>query len=459
MKDTINIKASKRIRGFGRLTPARILVYGFILLIMAGTLLLSLPISTQSGKSTGFTDALFTSASCVCVTGLAVEDTNTYWSFFGKLVILLLIQIGALGIMSMVTLFTSIAGKNLGLSHRMALKESISNYSLENIVPMFWRIVKMMLIAEGIGAVLISAILIPKYGLAEGVGKSIFHSVSSFCNAGFDVFGTGTDKFASLTGFYGNFLMLLTTSALVIVGGMGFVVWEDLIKVRRFSRFRLNTKVVLFMTALLIIAGSIVFMAFEAEGTMKGLPLHTKLLNAFFQSVSTRTAGFNTITLGDMNPATSLFTVLLMFIGAAPGSTGGGIKITTFFVLVAAVASYLNDRDETQVFRRRVSGEIINKSVAVFLLSLVLVMVSTMVLLFNQEGTLMQALFETVSAFSTAGFSTGITPGLSDFSKYQLIITMLCGRAGILTIFAALSPMRRKDERNYRCPEEEITVG
>lgn len=439
--------------------PARIILGGFVILILLGALLLCLPISTKSGSTAGFTNALFTATSSVCVTGMVVVDTNTYWSLFGKIVILTLIQIGALGIMSVVTLFSVITGRTLGLNQRMALKESISNFSLENIVVIFKGILKLTLIIEGIGAILTSIVLIPIYGPIEGIGKSIFHSISSFCNAGFDVFGTETHKFTSLTGFMSNSLMLLTTSALVIIGGLGFVVWIDLAKNKKFSRFTLHTKIVLLMTAVLLVIGTIVYMFFESDHTLAGTPLPIKLLNAFFHSVSARTAGFNTLSLGEMNIVSCLFTIIFMFIGAAPGSTAGGVKVTTVFVLAATVISFLRGHDEVQVFHKRITMEVINKAVSIFLLSFMLVIITTIVLLINKEGTFLQALFEATSAFGTVGLSTGITPYLCNLSKYQLIITMLLGRVGTITAFAAFFSLQAKNNLTYRCPEGRITVG
>lgn len=442
-----------------RISPARMIFFGFILLILIGTLLLSLPVSSKSGGGIGFINALFTATSSVCVTGLVVVDTNTYWSLFGQIVILALIQIGALGIMSVVTLFSLITGQSLGLSQRMAIKESICNYSLENIVDIFKGILKITLVIEGIGAVIIAIDLIPVYGPLNGIVKSIFHSVSSFCNAGFDVFGTDSDKFSSLTGFINDPVMLLATAALIITGGLGFIVWTDLVKNRRFARFTLHTKIVLVMTLILLAAGTVLYMIFESDYTMNGLPPHVKLLNSFFHSVSARTAGFNTLSMDQMNIVSSLITIILMFIGAAPGSTAGGIKITTFFVLMITVISFLRGRSDVQVFKKRITTDIINKAVSIFILSLTLILITTVVLLINHEGSLLQTLFEATSAFGTVGLSTGITPDLCDTSKIQLIITMLLGRVGTITTFAAFTSKQGKYTAPYRCPEGKITVG
>lgn len=445
----------KIIRG----TPARIIFFGFVVLILLGTLLLSLPLSASSGKGTRFIDALFTATSSVCVTGLVAVDTNIYWSLFGKIVILMLIQIGALGIMSVVTLFSAITGKSLGLSQRLALKESISNFSIENIVAVFFRILKITLVIEAAGALVVSIALIPKYGILDGLGRSVFHSVSSFCNAGFDVFGTEANQFTSLTGFSNNTLMLVATAALVIFGGLGFIVWEDIWKNKRLSRLALHTKIVLVMTVILLVSGTVLFLIFESRSTMKGMPFDQKLLNSFFHSVSTRTAGFNTLPLDKLDPVSSLLTMLLMFIGAAPGSTAGGIKVTTFFVLFLTVISFLRGRNEIQVFRRRIGSDIIHKAVSIFLLSLTLMVFTAVVLLINHEGSLTQSLFEAASAFGTVGLSTGITPGLSDISKFTLILTMLLGRVGTITVFAAFTSLQKKEIATFRYPEGKITVG
>lgn len=442
-----------------KLSPARIIFLGFAALIILGAFLLTLPISAKSGESTAFTDALFTSASSVCVTGLVVVDTNTYWSLFGKTVILLLIQIGALGIMSVAALFSVITGKKLGLTQRLAIKETISNFTLESIVKVFKGIVIVTLIIEGFGAVLTSIVLIPIYGPVKGIAKSFFHSVSAFCNAGFDVFGTDADKFTSLTGFKGNYLMLLTTALLIILGGLGFIVWNDIAVNRRFSRFTLHTKIVIVSTVFLLLAGTIGYLAFESGNSMKELPLHVQILNSFFSSVSARTAGFNTLSLDKLNEASGLLTIILMFIGAAPGSTAGGIKLTTMFVLVLTVIAFLRGRNEIQVFKRRIAVDVISKAVSIFILSIALIMFTTIILLINKEGRLLQALFEATSAFGTVGLSTGITPHLNDISKYMLIITMFLGRIGTITAVAAFTSMQEKDNITYRYPEGKITVG
>ncbi len=442
-----------------RFTPAKMIFGGFITFILTGAILLCLPISSVNRQFTPFIDALFTSTSSVCITGLAIADTNTHWSLFGKIIILVLIQTGALGIMSVVTLFSAITGRDLGLSQRLALKESISNFTLTNVVTMFKGIFKATILFEAIGAFLFSFALIPKYGWLGGIGKSIFQSVSAFCNAGFDVFGTESSQFLSLSGFDKDGLVLIVSSLLTIIGGLGFIVWDDLYRTRRFSRYTLHTKIVLLMTAILITVGTLVFFALEAENSLPEASLPVRLLNSFFFSVSTRTAGFATFDVGKMHPASSIVTIILMFIGAAPGSTAGGIKVTTFFILMITVITYLRGKKEVQAFKRRITSDVINKSVAIFILSLFLILSTSMVLLYHDKINLEQALFEATSALATVGLSTGITPQLSGASKLQLILTMFLGRVGIITTFTAITGNSGKNNIRYRYPEGKITVG
>ena len=442
-----------------RITPARMVFFGFVILILIGSLLLSLPISTKEGASAGYINALFTATSSVCVTGLVVVDTNTFWSLFGKIVILFLIQIGALGIMSVVTLFSLISGRSLGLRHRLAIKDSINTYTIENVVVVFIKILKITLIIEGIGAIIFAIDLVPVYGFADGVGKSVFNSISSFCNAGFDVFGTEAHKFTSLTGFTNDYLMLVTTAVLIIIGGLGFIVWDDIVKSRKMSRLTLHAKIVLLMTIILLAIGTAMYLIFECDNTMKDIPWHAKLLNSFFHSVSARTAGFNSLSIDKMNIVSCLFTIVLMFVGAAPGSTAGGIKTTTFFVLVLTVITFLRGRVDVQIFKKRIPNDIINKAVSIFLLSLTLVMITTIILLIKNEGSLLQTLFEATSAFGTVGLSMGITPNLCDVSKITLVITMLLGRVGTITAVTAFVSMQSKKKMTYKCPDGKITVG
>lgn len=458
IKDYIYKIANKK---FFKMTPARMISLGFIALIIFGAVLLYLPVSSNTGKIVSFTDALFTAVSSVCVTGLVVTDTNVQWSFFGKAIILMLIQTGALGIMSVVTLFSLLTGKKLGLKDRLTMQESINNFTLEGIVKTFKSILIITVIIEAIGALIVSIELIPVYGVRDGLAKSIFHSVSAFCNAGFDTFGTETNKFTSLVQFSDRPLMLITTSFLVIIGSLGFIVWSDIAGNRKFSRFTLHSKLVLITSVSLIIYGTISFLIFEYNnpGTMGNMSLPAKLLNSFFQSVTTRSAGFNTLPLDQMNDTSNFLTIVLMFIGGASGSTAGGIKVTTLSVIVLTVITFSKGREDVQAFGRRIPISIITKSVSIIALGTLIIMVVAILLLLNNEGSFFQALFEAVSAFGTTGLSTGITPRLSTFSKYMFMITIILGRIGPFTAVVAFASMQNNKKITYRYPEGKITVG
>lgn len=441
-----------------RLTPARMIVLGFVMLILLGALLLCLPVSSNDGRATSFTDSLFTSVSAVCVTGLVVVDTNLHWSVFGKAVILLLIQAGALGIMSVTSFFLMIAGKKVGLTQRLALKDSLSGFSREGLVSLLRRIVAFTFLVEGMGTFLTAFALVPVYGFFEGVARSLFHAVSAFCNAGFDLFGTQGEPFRSLTPFRDNGYMLLVTALLIILGGLGYMVVHDVVSNRRFSRLMLHTKIVLIVTAGLLLAGALGYGILESRTTLKDLPFPIKAANAFFSSATARTAGFNSLQMADMSEGSSLLTIVLMFIGAAPGSTAGGVKVTTVFVIGLIVWTYLRGRDEPQAFKRRIGAEAMGKAVSIMMLAILLILISTGVLLSNPQIRFLQALFESTSAFGTVGLSLGITPDINWISKYQLMIVMLVGRIGPLTMVAAFLTSKGQDS-SHRYPEGQIMVG
>lgn len=461
MKETFSKKIKFLYIKIFNLSTTRTIVFGFVCLIFIGAVLLALPVCSQSGESIGFTNALFTATSAVCVTGLVVADTNTYWNLFGKIIILILIQIGALGIMSVVTLFSIVTGKRLGLKERLTIQESLSNFTLSDIVKTFRRILFATIIIELTGAIFVSFRLIPIYGFKTGIAKSLFHSVSAFCNAGFDLFGTNENKFSSLSNFCTDPIILIVTSLLIIIGGLGFIVWEDVVAKKKFTLFNLHTKLVLLLTFILIVSGTIATFGFEFNNTftLKEMPFSSKLLNSFFHSVTSRTAGFNTLSLDGMTDSTKLFTLILMFIGAAPGSTGGGVKITTIAIIILTVTTFIKGQEDIQIMRERVPQNIIIKSISIVALSFAIILLTTTVLLVNKEGTFIQVLFESVSAFGTVGLSTGITPGLGTFSKYQIILTMLLGRIGPFSAVMAFSLKQKKRNVPYKYAEGKITVG
>ncbi|NCB41996.1 MAG: Trk family potassium uptake protein [Clostridia bacterium] len=444
-----------------KLTPARFILLGFIFIILIGAILLYLPLSSSHGNSISFTDSLFTSVSSVCVTGLVVVDTKTQWSYFGEATILLLIQIGALGIMSVVTLFSMFTGKKLGLMNRLTITESLNNYTFKGAVNIFQSILIVTLVIEALGSLVLMIEFIPIYGVTDGIIKSIFHSVSSFCNAGFDIFGTEESPFTSLLNLNDRPLLLLTTSLLIIVGGLGFIVWNDIAVSRRFSKLTLHSKMVLTTSGLLLLVGTFAFFLFEYSNpfTLAPMGMQDKLLNAFFQSATSRTAGFSAIAPGEMTELSNFFTTLLMFIGGAPGSTAGGIKVTTFSILVLTVISLAKGKADVQIFERRIPEEMIKKAITVLFLAMFTVVIVTFLLLYSNSITFMQAFYESISAFANVGLSTGITPELSILSKYILMVTMLVGRIGPLTAIVAFTSKRKSTVATYRYPEGKITVG
>ena len=445
-----------------RVSPTAIIVFGFLFVIILGGIILSLPISVQSGKSIGFTDALFTATSAVCVTGLNVVDTNTTYNTFGKIVIMLLIQTGGLGIMSLYTLFAMLTGRRLGLKDRLTIQESISNFNLKGVFRTFRDIMFITFAIEGVGALLFATQLIPKYGFLLGSGKSIFQAVSSFCNAGFDLYGTPGGKFVSLTLMNTNYVMLLTTATLIIVGGLGFIVWNDVYFNKKFSLLTLHTKIVLIMTVFLLIAGTAAFFFLEGQnpGTIAKMDTPTKVLNSYFHSVTCRTAGFNSIPTDKMYDSSNFISIILMFIGAAPGSTGGGVKVTTIGVLLLAVLSFTKGEDEVQIFRKRISNSVIIKAISIVILSFTITTITSIIILTNSPNvTFLQAMYEATSAFGTVGLTMGITPHLDTVSKYAVIITMFLGRVGPLTAMIVFVSLQKRKKPNWRFTEGKIVVG
>lgn len=439
------------------LHPSRILVIGFALTILVGALLLNLPIASQSGQSVGFVNALFISTSAVCVTGLVVVDTATQWTYFGQGVILLLIQIGGLGFMTMGTLFALILGRKITLKERLVIQESLNQFNIAGLVKLTQYILMMTFTIEGIGAVILSTRFIPMYGLGKGIWFSIFHSISAFCNAGFDLVG----NFRSLTPFVKDPVITMTVAFLIILGGLGFVVILELLQKRKFKGLSLHAKIVLTMTASLLSIGFILFLVLEYKNveTLGQLSFAQKNVAAFFQSVTPRTAGFNTIPIDKLGVASVFLTIVLMFIGGASGGTAGGVKITTVGVLISSMHSVIVGKPDAEAFKRRIPRSIIDKAMTIVGLSVVLVVVVTMVLSISETGhSFIELFFETVSAFGTVGLSMGITPSLTIVGKLIITLLMFFGRVGPLTIFMALSSIN-KQRASFRYPEEKLIVG
>lgn len=442
--------------------PTQIMVIGFALVIFIGGILLNLPIATQSGEQIGLFDALFTATSAVCVTGLVVVDTATYWSGFGQLIIILLIQIGGLGFMTVTTMFALIAKKKIRLRERLLIQESLNQLDLSGLVKLTRYIIITTLIIEGIGAVLLSTVFIPQFGLGKGIWYSIFHAISAFCNAGFDLMGSVSGPFSSLTLYVNNFTVTMTISGLIMLGGLGFPVILDVMRHKKISKLNLHSKVVLLTSAILIAIGMIFILLVESKNpeTLGGLSIKGKLLASFFQSVTTRTAGFNTIDLTIMHQSSIFVMIILMFIGASPASTGGGIKTTTLATLILTVKAFILEKQDIEVYNRRIESTTIRKALGIFFIGIVVVVGGTLIIsLTDSQFTLVEAGFEVVSAFATVGLSIGGSPSLSTLGKLFIMIFMFMGRVGSLTIFMALASRGIKKNPPIRYPEGKIIVG
>lgn len=400
-------------------------------------------------------DALFTSTSAVCVTGLVVVDTGTYFSLFGQIIIMILIQIGGLGFMTFSTLFALILGKRISLRERLIMKEAMNQVSMSGLVRLTKYVIIFTFAIEALAACLLSFRFVPQFGPVKGIYFSIFHSISAYCNAGFDIFG----HFSSLTDYTSDILVNVVIMSLFIIGGLGFSILADFYNRRNLRKLSFHTKTVLLMTTLLIAVGSILIfiMEFNNPETLGGLGWKGKILGAVFQGVTPRTAGFSTINTGAMTKASLFFTCILMFIGASPGSTGGGIKTTTFMTLILTVSANLKGNQEPTLFSRRIPRDIVYKTITIITISMLLIIVMVMVLSATEQVDFINIFFEVISAFGTVGLSTGITPYLSVIGRLALVVTMFAGRVGPLTLALAIS-MRQK-KASYSYPEERLIVG
>ncbi len=446
---------------FTRRSPAEILIFGFAAVILIGTILLSLPMASASGKSPGFLNALFTSTSAVCVTGLVVVDTGSFWSVFGKMIIIILIQIGGLGFMSLTTMFFVLAGKRITIKDRLLIQSSVNTDSISGVVRYTKYIIFSSLTVELVGAFFLSLVFIPEFGFLKGSAYSLFHAISAFCNAGFDLMG----NYSSLTGYVDNFIITFGISSLIIVGGLGFAVTSDIVNIRRFSKMTMHARLVLVITGILFIISFILFFIFEYSNpaTMGNLPIQDKILASFFQAITPRTAGFNTIDTGSLTTSSLFLTMLMMFIGASPGSTGGGVKTTTIGIIVLTVTSVLYGRKDVVAFKRTIIGPAIRRSISVILIATLIVVLMIFVLLWTEPGVSFENIaFEVFSAFGTVGLSTGITPNLSLAGKIAMIMTMFVGRLGPLTVAYAISRNEKRSRENigsFKLPEGNIMIG
>ena len=440
------------------LTYAQIITLGFLLLILAGTFLLKLPVATKSGESAPFVDALFTATSATCVTGLVVQDTFLYWSTFGQMVILCLIQVGGLGFMTIATLFSLAFRRRIGLTERNLMREASNAMQLGGVVRLTRHILFGTLVFEGTCAVLLAVRFCPDMGLASGVYSAVFHSVSAFCNAGFDVMGGRFGEFANLTGYAGDPFVCFVIMGLIVMGGLGFLVWEDLYNHKfHWRKYHLHTKVVLVMTALLIFVPAVFFYFVERKGAFAQFGTLDAVTGALFQSVTLRTAGFSTVIPANFSEGSNLLSIVLMLIGGSPGSTAGGMKTTTFFVIMLSLYSVVRNKATLHCFRRRVDDDILRRACAIFFVYLTAATTATIAICVLQPFGIKEVLYEVVSGLCTVGLSLGITPDLNAVSKLIITFLMFFGRIGVLSIVVVLTGTAKKVPIQY--PSEKIMIG
>ena len=441
------------IRRKRRLSSFQIIILGFAAVILLGALLLMLPISTTGGNVTPFNETLFTATSAVCVTGLVVQDTGSYWSTFGQAVILALIQIGGLGVVTVAASFALLSGRRISLMQRSTMQDAISAPKVGGIVRLTRFILRGTFLIELLGALAVLPVFCRDYG-GRGVWMAIFHSISAFCNAGFDILGTEDNLYPSLTGYAGSPVINITIMLLIVIGGIGFLTWNDICENKwRFHRYRMQSKVILVTTGLLILL-PVVFFFFS---DFSALPAGNRLLASFFQSVTPRTAGFNTVNLSAMSSASQGVMILLMLIGGSPGSTAGGMKTTTLAVLLANAVATFRQRDSAQFFGRRVDCSAVKTAATILMMYLVLFFGGAVFISAYENLSLSTCLYETASAVGTVGLTLGITPQLHITSQMVLITLMYLGRVGGLTlIYAAFSG---KKATGAKMPKEKIMIG
>lgn len=433
---------------------------GFLMLILAGSLLLYLPISSATGKSVNYVDALFTATTATCVTGLVTLPTVTSWSIFGQTVILVLIQIGGLGVITIAAGIMVMLGKRIGIDNRILIQDSFNLNSMSGIIKFIKKVIIGTFIIEGIGALLYMTVFIPEFGI-KGIWISVFTSVSAFCNAGIDIISQN-----SLCDYTFNPIINLTTSLLIILGGIGFVVWWDLVRIIRDKKHRhlrfltLHSKIALSTTAFLIVAGTVLFFVFEYNNpmTMQNFSLTEKIEASLFQSVTTRTAGFATIPQENFTNSSAIVSLLLMFIGGSPVGTAGGIKTVTFVVLFVTAVSVVRNKGTVDIFNRRLSDKSIKKAIAVFVTSFVVMMTSTILLCAINCGDFLDIIYETVSATATVGLTRNFTSTLDTAGKFIIIATMYFGRVGPISLAVAFN-VKKSSKNIISNPVEEISVG
>ena len=428
------------------LTSFQLIILGFAGVILLGSILLMLPVSSLEKMPTPFHEALFTATSAVCVTGLVVKDSGSYWSVFGQTVILALIQIGGLGVVTVAAAVSLLSGKKISLMQRSTMQDAISAPKVGGIVRLTRFILKGTLLIEAAGAMLLLPVFASDYGL-KGIWMAVFHSISAFCNAGFDILGTADNAFPSLTGYSGNILIHVVIMLLIITGGIGFLTWDDIYRNKmNFKRYRMQSKIILMTTVCLIIFPAVFFFACD----LKNLPAGERLLAAMFQSVTTRTAGFNTIDISEMSEASKAVMILLMLIGGSPGSTAGGMKTTTFTVLILNAIATFRSQENAGAFGRRLEYHVIKNAATIAMLYFTLFFCGGVAISVYEGLPLLDCLYEAASAVGTVGLTLGVTPGLHVFSQVVLIILMYLGRVGGLTLIYAVLSVREMQSFLWR---------
>lgn len=440
-----------------KLLPTQILVLGFAGIILIGALLLMLPIASVDGESMGLLNALFESTSAVCVTGLVVVDTGTQLTLFGQIVIISLIQIGGLGFMTTATLLFLLLGKRITLKERLVMQEALNQFTLEGVVRLTKNIIYVTILIEGIGALLLSLRFIPTFGWAKGIYYSVFHAISAFCNAGFDLMG----NYRSLTGFVDDPIVNLTIGGLIIFGGLGFSVILDIFHTDSYKRWSLHSKLVVAMTISLLVIGMLFFFVVEYKNpeTLGSLDGSGKIFASFFQSVTSRTAGFNTIDQAALRDTSKLMTILLMFIGASPASTGGGIKTVTAVVIFLMTVSVIKGKEDIEVSKKRIPRDIVDRALAIALINLSILITGTMILSITESHSFIDMMFQIGSALGTVGLASFENSTLHGISKVVIMIIMFIGRVGSLTLTTAIAKRQSRALEGIKYPEERVMVG
>lgn len=438
-------------------SATRSIALGFALIIFVGAIMLTLPIATRTGE-VNFIASLFTATSATCVTGLVVADTYQNWSVFGQIVVITMIQLGGLGFMTVGVYISVLLKKKIGLQERESIHESVNTLETAGVVRLVKKIVQGTFIIEGIGAMLLATRFIPRFGVKRGIYYSVFHSISAFCNAGFDLMGI-EGEYSSLVVFEDDIVVNLVVMSLILIGGLGFIVWDDIQRNKwHFKKYLLHSKIVIISTVIITLVTTILFFTFEYNNTLRDMTLQGKILGAAFSSVTPRTAGFNTVDTAALSEAGKLLSMVLMFIGGSPGSTAGGAKTTTIVVLVCYAIAMIRSHEDINLFGRRLTAYVVKKANAVVMINLVLSLIVAMMIMAMQPmlaGT--DVMFEVLSAINTVGMTTGITRELNVVARMLIIILMYCGRLGSLSFALVFAQKNTMD--SIRQPQEKIIVG